>query len=382
MFKNTLLVLLFIVLGIGLQGQTANAPLRLNQIQVVGSHNSYKMLPDKGVMRFLKVVDKIKSLGVRELDYSHLPLEMQFDSFAIRSIEIDIYNDPVGGNFYSRRGNGWAFKRKDSRIDELKKPGMKILHIPDIDYNTHYLTFKGALQALKAWSSANPGHVPIFVLVETKEDGIGYYFKLGKFTKGIPWDAAACDSIDAEIDDVFGKNSPQVLRPDEVRGSYATLNDAVTNGNWPVLNDALGKIVFVMEGGAEKHYAQGDHTGLKGRNMFMYSEPGKPECAFVIRNDSRRNKAAIKDLVSKGYMVRTRSDAGTIEARNCDYSGCNAALSSGAQIVSTDYYRPDPRATKKKGWSNYFVRLPNGVPARVNPVLDIPCRGCGLKENK
>lgn len=371
---------LFLIAGYT-QNNVCDLPLRLNQIQVVGSHNSYRMSTDKGIMRAISLLDKIKPLDVRELDYSHLPLEMQFDSFGIRSIEIDIYNDPQGGNFYKRYGNRLAFKSANSKIEELKKPGMKVLHIPDIDYNTQFYTFKEALERVKKWSDSHPGHIPIFILVETKGESVGNHVKGVKFTRPVPWDADACNNIDKEIDEVFGKGSKQVLRPDDVRGNYTTLDEAVTKGEWPLLNNALGKIVFVMEGGAENLYVQGNNAGLKGRNMFVYSEPGKPECAFVIRNDSRRNKAAIKELVGKGYMVRTRSDAGTIEARNGDYSGCKAAFGSGAQIISTDYYRPDPRsANKKSGWSNYHVNLPNKAPARINPVLDIPCKGSCLKE--
>lgn len=381
--KNILSTISITLLALTAQAQTnpCDVPLHLNQIQLVGSHNSYKQAIDKGVMRVLRLVEKIKPLGVRELDYSHLPVEMQFDSFGIRSIEIDIYNDPQGGNFYKRYGNRLALKRVNSKVEALKKPGMKVLHIPDIDYNTQFYTFKQSLERVKKWSDLHPGHIPIFILVETKGESLGDHVKGVKFTQVVPWDTTACNNIDAEIDEVFGKNSPQVLRPDEVRGNYATLNDAVTKSSWPLLNSTLGKIVFIMEGGAENLYIQGDYAGLKGRNMFVYSEPGKPECAFIIRNDSRKNISAIKELVSKGYMVRTRSDAGTIEARYGDYSGSKAALSSGAQIVSTDYYRPDPRsADKKSGWSDYHVNLPNKAPARINPVLDIPCKGSCLKE--
>jgi len=42
-------------------------------------------------------------------------------------------------------------------------------------------------------------------------------------------------------------------------------------------------------------------------------------------------------------MIRTRTDAGTIEARTKDYNRLNKALSTGAQILSTDYYQPDPK---------------------------------------
>lgn len=366
--------------GLSAQNTTCDA-LKLNQVQVVGSHNSYKKSPDKGVFRSLKFFNMLKpSLGVWQIDYGHLTLEEQFDSFAVRSIELDIYNDPKGGNFYKRYGNRLAWKSAKSREEKLKKPGMKMLHIPDIDYNTNYFSFKDALISLRNWSLLHPTHLPIFVLVETKGESVGDHTKAAKFTQTVKWDASACDSIDAEIDDVFGKNSEQVLTPDELRGSYATLDEMATTGGWPALDSVRGRIIFIMEGSAEALYLQGEHVGLKGRNMFVYSQPGKAECAFVIMNDSERSSTKITEAVLKGYMVRTRADSGTEEARTCNYKTCNSALSSGAQIVSTDYYRPDPRYTSSKKWSNYRVKLPVNAVGRVSPVLDLPCKGTAVGE--
>jgi hypothetical protein len=55
--------------------------------------------------------------------------------------------------------------------------------------------------------------------------------------------------------------------------------------------------------------------------------------------------------MTKKFIVRTRSDAGTIEARNNDYRRFNAAWQSGSQIISTDYYKPDKR------FSDYQVKF-------------------------
>ena len=43
-------------------------------------------------------------------------------------------------------------------------------------------------------------------------------------------------------------------------------------------------------------------------------------------------------MVKKGYMVRTRADADTEEARRNDKTVFQAACASGAQIITTDYY--------------------------------------------
>lgn len=68
-------------------------------------------------------------------------------------------------------------------------------------------------------------------------------------------------------------------------------------------------------------------------------------------------------LVEAGYMVRTRADANTIEARTGETRRREAAFASGAHVVSTDYYRPD--STMGTG---YQVSLPGGEPGRCNPL--------------
>ena len=42
----------------------------------------------------------------------------------------------------------------------LRKPGLKVLHVQDIDYRTTALTFVEALCQIRAWSQAHPGHCP------------------------------------------------------------------------------------------------------------------------------------------------------------------------------------------------------------------------------
>ena len=63
------------------------------------------------------------------------------------------------------------------------------------------------------------------------------------------------------------------------------------------------------------------------------------------------------------HLVRTRSDIDTYEAKINDKTRAQAAFESGAQVVSTDYFKPG------NGYKTaYFVALPEGKPARINPV--------------
>ncbi|MFL6427779.1 MAG: Ca2+-dependent phosphoinositide-specific phospholipase C, partial [Acidobacteriaceae bacterium] len=74
---------------------SSDAQVRINQIQVIGSHNSYHagLLP--GMRAFLT---KEKPDSLRGLDYAHQPLDKQFDG-GVRQIELDIFADSKGGRY-------------------------------------------------------------------------------------------------------------------------------------------------------------------------------------------------------------------------------------------------------------------------------------------
>jgi len=58
----------------------------------------------------------------------------------------------------------------------------------------------------------------------------------------------------------------------------------------------------------------------------------------MIINNPKGDGGKIREMVKRGYMIRTRADADTKEARANDKSGFVAACASGAQIITTDYY--------------------------------------------
>jgi hypothetical protein len=96
----------------------------------------------------------------------------------------------------------------------------------------------------------------------------------------------------------------------------------------------------------------------------------------VKQNAPLGNEAAIRELVEQGFLVRTRADAGTLEARADDPTRREAALGSGAQYVSTDYEEPDARPE----FNGYTVAIPDGQPGRCNPVNAPPgCRNHALE---
>src|SRR5436190_4560367 len=76
-------------------GYRLDNALRLNQVQVLGSHNSYHASPYPQVLAALRGVNPATAAG---LDYGHRPLPAQF-AMGIRQIELDVWSDPAGGKY-------------------------------------------------------------------------------------------------------------------------------------------------------------------------------------------------------------------------------------------------------------------------------------------
>ncbi len=364
MLRRPGLVSLVVVLGMA--GSVANRrpargsePIRLNQIQVIGTHNSYHLAPAPNVLKFAGPRGPEIAQG---LDYGHRPLVEQFSTLGIRQVELDLFADPVGGR-YARPAARRVLQRmgRDPGPDpdeggRLRSPGPKIFHIQDIDFRSTVATFAEALRLIRSWSAAHPNHVPILVQIELKENPV-----LGLPTRPAKFGRAGLDAVDREIRAVFPGRA--LLAPDDVRGSSATLLDAIQARGWPLLDDVRGRVMFALdvEPATCALYLE-NHPTLDGRAMFVSVPPDHPAAAWMIVNDPVGGFDEIQRLVRDGYLVRTRADAETRQARRNDSLQREKALGSGAQFVSTDFPEPRPE------FSPYSVHLPNGVVARPNPL--------------
>lgn len=344
-------------------GATLPAQVRLNQIQVIGSHNSYHagLAPSETAW-----LEKLNPKSAASLDYRHPPLDVQLSN-GVRQVEIDVYADVEGGRYAHPANLKFVSDMglpADPPFDPkglFLKPGFKVMHAQDIDYRSNCQPFTGCLAVLLNWSKAHPGHLPIFVLIETKDGRPRPAFQVDpeKFTP------AVLDALDHEIRSVIPAG--KTIVPDDIRGKHATLEEAVLAGAWPSLESARGKLVFLLDQRrAGPDYLTG-HPSLRGRVIFTNAAPGSPDAAFVEVNDPVKDPALIPSLVKKGYLVRTRTDSDTVQARSGDTTMRDAALASGAQILSSDYY-----FNEKASWTGFSVSFPKGEIARCNPVLDPP----------
>ncbi len=342
--------------GVGCAQAWMDKNLHLNDIVTVGTHNSYKQaIPDK-IMSLIKLGARKAALG---LDYSHLPLPQQLDDGA-RAIELDVVYDPNGGLYDHPAGAAMTgVPVPGDYIDAMQKPGFKVMHVQDIDYRSVCTTFVECLQELKAWSKAHPDHVPILVTLNAKDDSI----PLPSSVTPLKFDTAAFDALDAEILSVFSRDD--LIVPDQIQGTFPTLREAVLQHGWPTLGETRGKFLFALDEEGDKIVAyQGGRKSLEGRVMFVNAPDNSPLAAYLTLNEALTDTDHITADVQKGFLVRTRADADTVEARANDTARRDKAFASGAQYISTDYMHPDPR------FGSYEARMPGGVVAACNPVRD------------
>jgi hypothetical protein len=167
--------------------------------------------------------------------------------------------------------------------------------------------------------------------------------------------------LEAEILSVFSWE--KIVKPDDVRGEEPNLPEALRKHGWPTLDSVRGKVMFGMDNtGAVRDLYLNDHPALEGRLLFVSVPPTNPAAAWMKENDPVEGLARIQELVKAGFLVRTRADSETAEARVNDTHRRDQALASGAQFISTDY--PEPN----RSFSPYCVRFEGAIVARVNPV--------------
>jgi hypothetical protein len=331
----------------------------MNQIQVIGTHNSYHQRAADSLMKLIALRNP---QAARDLDYGHRPLPEQLGELGIRQLELDCYADPEGGRFAHPLGPAAAVKAGFAPVAsndpeaKLLRPGIKVMHVPDVDFGSSVLTLVDGLKEIRAWSLQHPRHVPIFILIELKRETLG-----AAFTPALPWRKPELAELEREILSVFPIKD--ILTPDDIRGHAHTLREGLREHGWPMLDSMRGKVLFGMdnEGPERAAYLLG-HPALEGRILFVSVPEENPAAAWMKVNDPIRDFARIQTLVRDGFLVRTRADVPTEQARANDVQMRDHALASGAQFVSTDYPVPNPK------FSPYCVQLEGNVVARSNPV--------------
>lgn len=346
-----------------------DANLRIDQLQVVGTADSYKQRPDHSLMALIRMGGK---KDAEALDYGMAPIAAQLDG-DVRALSFDVAFDPKGGAYKNPAGASMAMDLLPADYTTaMARPGFKVMHVIDIDYNSSCLSLNDCLKQVADWSRAHPRHLPIVITLRTNDGKT----PMPGATKPLPCNTAALDALDAEIRAAF--NPDEIITPDQVQGSHATLREAVLAHAWPKVGEARGKVIFVLDDSRDKTKAyQGARKSLEGRSMFVAADEASPIAAFVSMPDPLKDQARIAKAVDDGFMVITRADADTREARLYNLRRRDAAFASGAQIVQTDFAVADPKV------GPYRVTLADNPQAMCGSALEsehcVRLEGVGLR---
>ncbi len=283
--------------------------LRMNHVQLEATHNSYHLRPDN---------------ENKDWAYSHVPLADQLERQGVRGVEIDVHWNDECGRF-------------------------EVYHLPILDPRSTCKLFTDCLDALRGWSDAHPGHFPIFVHLEPKDE----------FDADVT--EARLAALEHEVLAVFLRE--QIISPDEVKGSASSLAKAVTETGWPTLRKTRGRVLFYLDmGGRNRDVYTHGAKDLNGRLLFVDSRPGDPYAAVMVINDAVVDASAIKGAVKTGYIVRSFGEKNVPSALAGDRADLDAALADGSHVISSDFPAKVPETT-------FFEEIPGGTPARCNPLV-------------
>jgi hypothetical protein len=253
----------------------ASSDLRLNHLQMRGTHNSYHIHSD---------------YDVADWDYDLPPLEEQLGPLGVRQLELDVHYD-----------------KDTDRFD--------VFHIPRLDDHTHCRRLADCLGILKTWSDAHPRHHLMFVFVEPKDD-----VDTEKVYRHFP-------ALEADVLSVWPRE--RIVAPDDVRGGHASLREAVTTDGWPRVDDTRGKILLVLLDSDANRDAYLQWTpDLAGHLFFPLVAEDDPRFAVVSDDSPDRDEAHLHDLVAGGFIVRSLS---TSDAER------EAAIRAGVHCISNDH---------------------------------------------
>jgi hypothetical protein len=319
-FRLSLLAALTLCAGACTSPSQSVESLRLNAFQVIGSHNSYKLRPDPEVYAELGRVDPWRAVNSA---YHNETLTQQLD-LGLRHLEIDVVADPDGGLF-AEPALGAAQDQ-----EALRRPGFKVLHLPDYDYKTSCIDLEACLQEVLAWSSANPGHFPIFIHMNARQSSGRRWPDLQTISELV--DSAQLQALNERL---------LALVPPSRR---VTASEIELAGDWPKLAEARGKVLFFLDGSAAqaRQYRTAVASSVARILVTDAHEDANPVDRYTVVLDPREQPGLIGKCVRAGFMVRTLGEYNTIEARRGEWSRLRAAMDSGAQIISIESYFDDP----------------------------------------
>lgn len=278
--------------------------VKINEIAVIGTHNSYQLLatPQK---RALENVRSFLSSGKKggnrnfEMDTYTEQLER-----GVRNLEIDI-----------------------ETVDNEGDISFITTHNPITDNASSAYDFAKGLEEIAMWSDNNPGHLPVYLLVEPK----GKVPAVNKL-KNFSFEYAL--ELDKVLRKVLGN---RLLTPKQIMGGYGSLEEMRMADDWPTLKESAGKIIVLLHPcGVTQDYIDVDKsiTTQAMLPVLGFEEIDKSYASFILDNEPEvameNNKKTVHE---NNLMVRTRAD------NYPDFSNERYSLveNCGSHIITTDY---------------------------------------------
>lgn len=299
--------------------------VKINEIAVIGTHNSYQMqatLPKRALMRTLQIISlgAVENKAVFEMDTFTAQLEQ-----GVKNLEIDIVTTDNEGDV-----------------------SFTVTHQPILDNVSSAHNLAKALEEIAMWSDHNPGHLPIYLLIEPKGEITGVN-NMQNFSV----------EYALELDRLLRqKLGDKLLTPALAIGEYESFEAMRNADDWPTLKEASGKVLVLMHPcDVTQGYIDTD-TSVRTQAMFpmlRFDSIDKPYASFILDNDpagaSENNRITVDE---KRLMVRTRAD----DYPDFSDERYGFAENCGSHIITTDY---PPRSARNDDhtytFDGYMMKL-------------------------
>lgn len=343
--------------------------LRFNEIQYVGTHNSYHIAPWPELAQraihtgYVESADWPAAKLFSALDYTHPPLGEQLE-MGLRMFELDVHYDPQGGKF-SNGGHIAALKRivpgRYAELDpagDLRQPGFKVFH-GGLDMGSHCMLLRDCLRTLSQWSKANPRHFPLVIQIEAKSGAKPAIDASYIPVTEAPFGREQWAALENEIVENIGADN--IVTPAEVKGRARNLSSAIKQKGWPTLDRMAGRFVLLLLNKKDETVSYSDALPSLTHKLFFTSEEiGSKDAGWFRIPDPAYPQ--LRRVIRKGFLATVQADTHTLEGRTGSTARREAAFASGAQFILTDF------PTRDKRFTQYNVAFNGSHFVRCNPA--------------
>ena len=286
--------------------------VKYNEVSFLGTHNSYQKECVPARQKLFKDASTV-TFGLVKAEKANFSADYLTDqlNLGIRSVELDVETVV-----------------KDGEVSFVCS------HAPVLDMPTHCYNFALALKEIKLWSDANPNHLPVTIIIEPKK-----VFIPDKNMRYFTCNYA--NILGEQAKEIFGET---LITPADMIGSHPSLKEMREADDWMTLDETRGHVMLLLHDTTVTDEYIAQDKSIKTQAMFpmlRYDSRDKDYASFLLINKAKDIQSQADEVLGKKLIVRTRSD----NFGSYKESESQIALTSGAQIVSTDY---PPKADMSK----------------------------------